>query len=237
MMLQNFFHTVLPQAVANISILSFILVYFGGILTSASPCCLTMIPVTVGYIGGYNEGSGDDGGSRLRGFTMSLIFVLGLSTTFALFGIIAVMLGKIFGQLGTTWYYVIAALAIVMGLNLLGVININFPGLKELPIKKSGLLPAYLIGMLFGLVMSPCATPVLAVIVTYVASTGSFYYGAALLFVYGLGHGLPLILAGTFTATIKQLPRFRSVSRYVTTVSGVIMILLGLYFLILVRWY
>lgn len=193
-----------------------------------------MVPVTVGYIGGYNE---EKGSSKFRGFTMSLIFVLGLSTTFAVFGIIAVILGKVFGQLGTSWYYVIAALAIVMGLHLLGVININFPGLKELPIKKSGLLPAYLIGMMFGLVMSPCATPVLAVIVTYVASTGSFYYGAALLFVYGLGHGLPLIIAGTFTATIKQLPRFRSISRYVTTASGVIMMLLGLYFLILVRWY
>lgn len=111
-MLQNFFHTVLPQAVTNFTILTFFLVYFGGVLTSASPCVLTMIPVTVGYIGGYNEGNGS---SKFRGFTMSLIFVLGLSTTFALFGIIAVMLGKIFGQLGTTWYYVIAVLAIVMG--------------------------------------------------------------------------------------------------------------------------
>jgi len=92
-------------------------------------------------------------------------------------------------------------------------------------------------GLLFGLVLSPCATPVLAVIITYVASTGSVYYGASLLFAYGLGHGLPLILAGTFTASIKQLPRFRKYAHYITWLSGVVLIMLGLYFLIVARWY
>lgn len=233
-MFQEFFRNVLPNAMANISIITFIVVYIGGILTSISPCILTMIPVTVGYIGGYGN---EQPTSRIRGFSLSFIFVLGLSFTFAIFGIIAVMMGKVFGQLGNAWYYVIAALAIIMGLHLLGVINIKFPGLKELPFKKAGFIPTFLIGMMFGLVMSPCATPVLAVIIAYVASTGNLLYGAALLFVYGLGHGLPLIVAGTFTATIKQLPRFRKVSHYVTLASGVIMIVLGLYFLILVRWY
>lgn len=233
-MLQQFFSGTLPQAMNHVSLLTFILVYLGGIITSISPCILTMIPVTVGYIGGYSE---EKESSKVRGFILSLTFVLGLSTTFALFGLVAVSLGKVFGQLGDNWYYFLAALAIIMGLNLLGVINLSFPGLKELSAKRvSGLLPAYLLGMSFGLVMSPCATPVLAVIVAFVASTGRILYGAALLFVYGLGHGLPLIIAGTFTATIKQLPRFRKISHYITYGSGVIMILLGLYFLVLVRW-
>ncbi len=233
-MLQNFFDKILPEAVGSFSPVAFIAVYIGGIVTSVSPCILTMIPLIIGYIGGYSE---KNEGSKLKGFTMSISFVLGLSVTFALLGVIAVILGKVFGQIGDAWYYFLAAVAIIMGLHLLGVININFPTLTRLPVTKAGLLPSFVMGLMFGLVASPCATPVLAVIIAYVASTGNIYYGASLLFVYGFGHGLPLILAGTFTAVVKQLPRFQKISHYITLFSGVLLILLGLYFLILVRWY
>ncbi|MHB9095181.1 MAG: cytochrome c biogenesis CcdA family protein [Eubacteriales bacterium] len=233
-MLQNFFNNILPHAIGSFSPVAFAVVYIGGILTSISPCIVTMIPVIVGYIGGYGEQAEK---SKLKGFAMSLAFVLGMSVTFALFGIVAVLLGKVFGQIGKTWYYVLSGVAIIMGLQLLGVINIRFPTMGSLPLKRGGILPSFLVGLMFGLVMSPCATPVLAVIIAYVASTGNFYYGAGLLFVYGLGHGLPLIIAGTFTAAIKQLPRFQKYSHYVTLAGGVILIILGLYFLALVRWY
>ncbi|MBU7006457.1 cytochrome c biogenesis CcdA family protein [Phosphitispora fastidiosa] len=233
-MFQDFFDKVVPQAVGAISPLSFLIVFFGGIITSISPCILTMIPVIVGYIGGYG---GAEGKSRIRGFAMSAAFVLGMSVTFSAFGVAAVLLGRVVGQAGDIWYYVLAVIAIVMGLSLLGVINIRFPTLNKMPLKKGGLLPAFAIGLTFGLVASPCATPVLAVIITYVASTGSFYYGAGLLFAYGLGHGMPLLIAGTFTGVISRLPRFHKYSRYITMGSGVVLIVLGLYFLVLVRLY
>lgn len=232
-MFDNFFQHTLPQAVSGISLISFLLVYVGGILTSISPCTLTMLPIMVGYIGGYGDHKGL---SKLRGLSLSFVCVLGMSLTFALFGIAAVLLGKIFGQLGDAWYYILAAIALLMGLQLLGVIHLSFPGLGKLPVRPGGYLSTFLIGLFFGLVMSPCATPVLAVIVAYVASTGNIVYGALLLFVYGVGHGLPLILAGTFTALIKELPKFQKYTRFVTLLSGTLLIILGLYFLVLVRW-
>ncbi len=232
-MLQNFFDNILPSALSGISPVTFIIVYIGGVLTSISPCILTMVPVIVGYIGGYS----DENNSKFRGFLTSLAFVLGMSLTFALFGVIAVLLGRVFGQVGKAWYYILSAIAIIMGLHLLGVINIRFPSLNITPLKKGGLFQAFLIGLTFGLVMSPCATPVLAVIITYVAATKNVFYGSGLLFVYGLGHGLPLILAGTFTAAVKQMARFHKFSQYVTIASGVMLIFLGLYFLALVHWY
>lgn len=233
-MVQNFLQNVLPEAVSGLSPLSFIVVYIGGVITSISPCILTMIPVIVGYIGGYGS---QETGSKLKGFLTASSFVLGMSLTFAMFGIAAVLLGRVFGQVGNTWYYVLAAVSIIMGLHLMGIINIRFPALNIAPVKKGGFIQAFLIGLMFGLVMSPCATPVLAVIIAYVASTKNIIYGAGLLFVYGLGHGLPLIIAGTFTAAIKKMSRFHRFSHYVTIFSGVILILLGFYFLILVRWY
>lgn len=232
-MIQNFFDVTLAQAMGSISPFSYLIVFLGGVLTSISPCILTMIPVIVGYIGGYTEGHEN---SKTRGFRLSLAFVLGLSVTFAVFGVVAVMLGRIVGQVGDIWYYVLSVVAIVMGLHLLGVINIRFPSLGTMPVKKGGLFSSFLIGLMFGLVASPCATPVLAVIVAYVATSGNIYFGASLLFVYGLGHGLPLIIAGTFTAVIKQLPRFQKYSRYFTLASGLILVIFGLYFLASARW-
>lgn len=229
--MEQFFTGTVPQAVENISLLSFLIVYIGGVATSISPCMISMIPLMVGYIGGYGETS------RLKGFAMSFSFVLGMSVTFAVLGVSAALLGRIFGQVGDAWLYIIAGVAIVMGLQLLGVINISFPTLKRMPVKGGGMVSSFLMGLLFGLVASPCATPVLAVIIAFVAAKGMAWYGGALLFVYGLGHGLPLLVVGTFTAVLKSFTGFQRWAKYITYASGLLLILFGLYFLTLARWY
>jgi len=82
------------------------------------------------------------------------------------------------------------------------------------------------------LVASQCATPVLAAILTYVMSQdGALAYGAALLFVYALGRGVPIVLAGTFAGALKQLQSFGRWSPVIEKVSAVIIIGVGLYFL------
>lgn len=229
--MEQFFSQTVPQAVQSVSFLSFLIVFVGGIVTSISPCILSMIPLMIGYIGGYSETS------RLRGFLMSFCFVLGLSVTFAVLGVSAALLGRIFGQVGKAWLYIIAGVSIIMGLQLLGVINFSFPTLKQMPVKGGSLSAAFLMGLLFGLVASPCATPVLAVIIAFVAAKGQIWYGGSLLFTYGLGHGLILIVVGTFTAALKSFTGFQRWAKYVTFVSGGVLILFGLYFLILARWY
>lgn len=229
-MVDQFINQIIPRFLEQGYWFSFLLIFLGGILTSISPCILSMIPVTVGYIGGYAQES------KKQGFILSLAFVLGLAVTFAIFGVIAAAFGKIIGQLGSGWYYFMAAVAVIMGLNLLGVININYPSFANMPVKAKGPGGAFVVGLLFGLVASPCATPVLAVIMAFVVTKGQLWYGAALLFFYGLGHGLPLLVVGTFTATIKNLPRLQRWSHYVTIFSGILLIGLGFYFLALARW-
>ncbi|MHB1419603.1 MAG: cytochrome c biogenesis CcdA family protein, partial [Bacillota bacterium] len=163
----------------------------------------------------------------------SLAFVLGLGVTFGILGVTAVSLGLIFGQIGRGWYFFMAAVAIIMGLNLLGILKINLPGLKSLPVQGKGFSGSFLVGIFFGLVASPCSTPVLAVIMAYVASRGELAYGGALLFVYGLGHGVLLFLAGTFTASLKSIRLLQPYTRYITYISGGILLVLGLYLLTL----
>ncbi|MDQ7093128.1 cytochrome c biogenesis protein CcdA [Desulfosporosinus sp. PR] len=225
-----FFQETIPDALASGGLPILVFVFLGGVLTSLSPCILSMLPVMLGYIGGLAKPT------KTKGFIVSGFFVLGLAVTFSILGISAALLGKVFGQIGPAWPYIIGLLAIVMGLQLMGVLNIELPGLKIMPEKRGGVLGPFGVGLLFGLVASPCATPVLAVLMTYVAGQGVLWYGALLLFIYGLGHGLPLLVAGTFTALLKSLPRFMRWSRNFTYLSGGILILVGLYFLARAGW-
>jgi cytochrome c-type biogenesis protein len=87
--------------------------------------------------------------------------------------------------------------------------------------------------MAFGLIMSPCTTPVLAVLLTYAAARGDVVYSMGLLFSYGLGHGLILLAAGTFTSVLTTVPALRSKTGFINTVSGVLLIVAGLYLLTL----
>nr|WP_075367115.1 cytochrome c biogenesis protein CcdA [Desulfosporosinus metallidurans] len=223
---KSFFEVTIPNALASGGVSILILVFLGGVLTSLSPCILSMLPVMLGYIGGLEKPT------KTKGFITSAFFVLGLAVTFAILGIVASLLGKAFGQIGPAWPYIIGLFAILMGLQLIGVFNFELPGLKAMPEKRGGALGSFGVGLLFGLVASPCATPVLAVLMTYVAGQGVLWYGALLLFIYGLGHGLPLIIAGTFTAVLKSLPRLSKWSQYITYLSGGMLIVLGLYFLV-----
>ncbi|MDP4160159.1 MAG: cytochrome c biogenesis protein CcdA, partial [Bacillota bacterium] len=222
----SFFEVTIPNALASGGLSILILVFLGGVLTSLSPCILSMLPVMLGYIGGLEKPT------KTKGFITSAFFVLGLAVTFAILGIVASLLGKAFGQIGPAWPYIIGLFAILMGLQLIGVFNVELPGLKAMPEKRGGVLGSFGVGLLFGFVASPCATPVLAVLMTYVAGQGVLWYGALLLFIYGLGHGLPLIIAGTFTAVLKSLPRLAKWGQYITYLSGGILILLGLYFFV-----
>jgi cytochrome c-type biogenesis protein len=223
--LDRFFSVTLPGVVGERSAFTFLLVFLGGLITSISPCILSMIPLLVGYIGGYSEGS------KTRGFKLSFSFIVGMSLTFAIMGFIAAYFGRVFGQVGAVWYYILAAVALVMGLQLLGVLTFNLPGLKKIPLQKAGVSGSLLMGLLFGLVASPCATPVLAVIITYAALQAEPLYGSILLFVYGLGHGIPLLVAGTFTGMAKNLPKFSKYTQYISYFSGLVLVLAGLYLL------
>jgi cytochrome c-type biogenesis protein len=220
---ENFLTEVVPQALGFSWLLAFFLLFLAGILTSFSPCIFSMMPIIVGYIGGYG------GNSRSRGFLLSSMFVLGLGITFGILGLVAAAFGRIFGAVGRHWYFVMGAVAFLMGLQLLGIIRINLPGLKRIPIRMQGFFGAFLMGLFFGLVASPCATPILAVIITYIASQQNLAYGGLLLFAYGIGQGTPLLVVGTFTATLKSLRSFQRFSPYVTYISAGILILLGGY--------
>jgi cytochrome c-type biogenesis protein len=196
----------LSQSLTENPLLAYMGVFLGGILSSSSPCVLATIPLVIGYVGGYSEGD------RRKTFLYSLTFIFGLSITFTVLGAIASMIGGLFGMVSRTWYFVVGGIAVAIGLHLVGLYELNLPIPVHLQPKQRGLLGAFLLGLIFGIVSSPCATPILALILTFVASKGEIVYGTSLLFVYALGHCALIFLAGIATGLAETFIKSKGIS-------------------------
>lgn len=218
----------IEQIVTLYPILAFGAVFLAGVLSSASPCVLATIPLVVGFVGGYSDGD------RWKAFRYSLSFVLGLSLTFTAFGAAAGLLGTMFGTLGGWWYVAAGVVAVVMGLQMVGLYEIRLPIRREYKPRRGGLIGSFLLGLFFGVVSSPCATPVLVVILTFVATKGQVLYGVALLFTYAVGHCLLMLAAGTFTGFIEAFVKAKGVvnfSLWTKRVSGAVITAVGGWFI------
>jgi cytochrome c-type biogenesis protein len=128
----------------------------------------------------------------------------------------------------------VAVILMLMGLQLTGILRLNLGGNTQrfLP-QRTGLIGALILGGLFGLVLSPCASPVLAVILTLAAVKGEVAYGSSLLFAYALGQGTLVILAGTFTGVIESFLQSRGAKfgNIMQQVAGCLIFFMGAYIL------
>jgi cytochrome c-type biogenesis protein len=218
----------LSQSLTENPLLAFLGVFVGGILSSSSPCVLATIPLVIGYVGGYS------GGDRRKALVYSLTFILGLSITFTILGAIASFIGGLFGVVGRTWYLIVGGVAVAAGLHLIGFYHWNLPVSVHFQPKQRGILGAFLLGLIFGIVSSPCATPILVLILTFVASRGEVVYGTSLLFVYALGHCALIFLAGIATGFVENFIKSKGISSVATwgkRAGGAIVFLVGIYML------
>lgn len=202
----------------------FLLISFlGGILASISPCSLGIIPLIVGYVGGYGDSN------KFKTFLQLFSFVLGLSVVLSIIGIICAISGNVFVSIGGAyWVLFLASLILIMGLNLLDLIQINFtPLVKKFPKGNSASLFIYpfLIGILFAFASSPCSTPILAGIMSFATLTKSIVLAGLMLLCFSLGQGVIVILAGVFTSFLKGLRNFSNISEILMKISGILLIL------------
>lgn len=216
------------ESLRSFSILGIGLVFIGGLLTSLGPCNVATIPLIVGFIGGSHDLP------RRKAFTISLAFATGLAITFVSLGVVAALIGGLIGASNRWWYYLVAGMCFIIGLQMLGVIHLSIPSffarVRE-NVGLKGISGALVLGLVSGLVASQCATPVLAAILTYVMAEGAIVYGALLLFVYALGRGVPVVLAGTFTGVLINFQKVGRWNDTIEKISGVIVLAVGFYFL------
>jgi cytochrome c biogenesis protein CcdA len=119
-----------------------------------------------------------------------------------------------------------------MGGQMMGLYEIRLPVRRDFRPKQGGIVGSFLLGLFFGVVSSPCATPALVVLLTYVATKGKVLYGVALLFTYAIGHCLLMLFAGTFTGFVESFVKARGVvnmSLWAKRLGGLVISLVGLY--------
>ncbi|HEY9074792.1 MAG TPA: cytochrome c biogenesis protein CcdA, partial [Desulfobaccales bacterium] len=124
----------LGQVMQTRPVLAYGASYLGGVIATASPCILASIPLVIGFVGGYAEGN------KKQAFFYSVTFVVGLAVIMSILGAMASLMGTMFGEVGTFWRFAVAAILMVMGLQLSGMINLKMGGNAQrfLP-KRTGL--------------------------------------------------------------------------------------------------
>ncbi len=216
----------IQSIIQNNHSLAFLAVFVGGLISAASPCVLAAIPLIIGYVGGYS------GGDKKKAAVYSLVFILGLSITFTVLGAAASAMGQFLSFAGQWLYISLAVITVAMGLQLMGLVSIPLPFQKTHQVKSRGLWGAFLLGLLTGTVSSPCATPVLAVILAYVSTQGDILYGGSLLFAYAVGHCALIFIAGLsigLTESIVSSKGIKSFSLYSKRFSGALLVVAGIY--------
>lgn len=205
--------------------LAFVVALVAGLVSSFSPCVLSTVPLIIGYVGGY---AGDDQKKALK---YSLLFCLGLILTLTALGAASAFLGKMMTGAGKWWYLLLALIMAVAGLQLLGVFQFT-PQACRMPARREGFIGAFLLGILGGILASPCSTPVLVAILAFVAGKGNVYLGIGLLAVYSIGHCALLLIAGTSVGYVNRLAassRTEKWGKVLKGLLGMVMLLLAFY--------
>lgn len=208
--------------------------FFGfGILLAFTPCVLPMVPILSSIIVGQ-KGQIKTG----RAFSLSLTYVLAMSTTYAIAGL---LVGYVGGSLQAAfqqpWIIVLASLIFVaLALSLFGFYEIRLPSrlqnrLNNLSNQQKGgsFVGAAAMGSLASLIVSPCVTPALVGALGYIAGTGDALIGGIALFTLGLGMGTPLMIIGT--AGGKLLPKAGTWMSTVSNVFGIMMLAMAIWML------
>ncbi|MBM5796481.1 MAG: cytochrome c biogenesis protein CcdA [Cyanobacteria bacterium M_surface_7_m2_037] len=221
----------LSSSLAHPSALTLLLVFAGGLLTSLGPCSLSLLPITLAYLAGFDD-------QQEQPWQRSLSFCAGIVASLVLLGLASGALGRIYGQVPGLVPTVVAILAVLMGLNLLGLLPLQLPSGPD-PEQWRQRVPKALAplaaGLAFGLAASPCTTPVLAVLLAWIAQAGDPLAGVVLLTAFAAGQVMPLLLAGTAAAWVPRLLALRALGQWVPPISGVVLLATGTLTL-LARW-
>ena len=196
--------------------------FLGGVLASLSPCSLAMLPLIIGYVGGYSKET------PLRTFLQLCCFIFGTAIVFTVIGVFCALTGSVFASaMGGYFTLIVASLLLVMGLKLLDILDIEAPTIiKAMPTNSTNSIFLYpiLLGITFALAGTPCSTPILAGIMAFAAIGKNLALAVLMLFLFALGQGLILIIAGLFTSGLKNMKSLAKFTEILLKISGILLV-------------
>ena len=242
---QDIFDSVLPQFQLNEAykendefsrvieesgiIYTFIFIFLGGLALNLTPCVYPLIPITISYFGGQSDG-------KKRGLVLrAVIYVLGMSITYSVLGVLAALTGNLLGSALQNPLVLIFVAMVLIGLSLsmFGLYEIRVPqSLALLGGKnRSGYIGTLFMGLTVGLIAAPCIGPFVLGLLTYVSELGDPVMGFWMFFILAIGLGTPFLFLGIFSGAATRLPRSGAWMVWVRNAFGFILIGMAIYFL------
>jgi thioredoxin:protein disulfide reductase len=211
----------------------FLLAVFGfGLLMSLSPCIYPMIPITLAVIGAQSQDKG-----ALHGLKMSVTYVVGMAFVYAILGVLSatVFSGITAFMQSPTVLIPIAVLLVGLSFSMFGAYELQAPQFMRDKLQGpgtggTGMVGVFMMGLVAGLVASPCVGPFLGGLLLWVATTGNWVLGFFSLFIFGLGMGMILIGVGTFPALISSMPQSGGWMDDIKKSMGLLLVAMAFYF-------
>ena len=214
-------------------LLTLIAFFVGGLLLSFTPCVFPMYPILTGIIVGQGEGL-----TTKKAFTLSFFYVQGMAITYTLLGVVVAMAGAKFQAVFQHPIVLIglSVLFIFLALSMFGVFNLALPAswqnkLNNLSNKQKGgsITGVLIMGVISGLVASPCTTAPLTGALLYISQTGDVILGASALYALSLGMGLPLLILGSSGG--KLLPKAGAWMNIIKNTFGLLLLAVPVFLL------
>ena len=202
---------------------------WGVVSVLFSPCHLASIPLIVGYVAGQDK--------LVEGRQAALyagLFTVGLFITIAVIGVICALLGRMLGDVGPYWTIVVGLILIWVALDMLGVAKCSLGGSLMGRFKLRGMGGAFALGLAYGILSGSCTFGFIAPILAIITVQEKIMTGVLLIVLFGLGHCIPIVIAGSSTALVRRLMANASWQRGGTAfrrMAGVLIGLMGLYFM------
>ena len=203
-------------------------VFAGGLALNLTPCIYPLIPITVSYFGGRTNQS------RGKLAVHGLLYLVGLSVTNSVLGVVAALTGSLMGAAlqNPIVLVVVACVLIFFATSLFGFWDLQLPYSLTSAASKSyaGYFGTLFMGLTLGVVAAPCLGPFVLGLLTWVASMGSPWLGFLIFFTLSLGLGLPLFFLAMFSGSLEKLPGSGEWMLWVRKLMGWVLIGMAAYF-------
>jgi len=203
---------------------------WGMVSVVFSPCHLASIPLIVGYVAGQDKML-----KAKHAVHYAAAFTIGLFITIALVGIICALLGRMLGDVGPYFTILVGAVLIWVAVDMLGLAKCSMSGSLLGRIKIKGRIGAFVLGLAYGVLSGSCTFGFIAPILAIITIQQKIVTGILLIVLFGIGHCIPIVIAGSSTATVKKLlesSSFNEGGMWFRKCAGAVIGLLGIYFIL-----